>query len=641
MSDRYVLKRLLATGGMAEVYLGASRGEEGFEKPVALKRILPHLARDERFARMFLSEARLATHLHHQNVVSVLDVGRSADGLFIVMELINGWDVSEVLEAAAQQDRWFPPALSAYIAGQALAGLSHAYRKKVDGRPILSAHRDISPSNLLLSTEGEVKVADFGIAKLDALSSGTEAGMFKGKLSYAAPEALRGEPLTHAVDQFSLGVVLYEMVSGQLPFGNPDNLTAFIEAVQSQPARPLPGLDPAFQVLLDRMMAKAVGDRFLTPDALAAAIASYLASAGVPAGPRELTEFLGSLRLPLPIAERAEVPVGIESSSNIPGSSTGSATAEVLPSTVSPVADTEAWWLAPGGQKRAPEANARPIELLSDASSGGASGGLASGASVPSVAPPTGGLRLPPPSVKVRQEGGVGARLLPPTLAGRSSAPFESRDESVPAPVLGAAFEFDPDWVPQGPTMGADGRLEADGSERASTAVPPAPVGGRPLPAPIPADNGPLELARDLSRPAVDEEPSGSAPAYRDTPAEPVSQKGRWVMIVATLLALSAFAVLAIYTKRATLLPSLGIRAGPAATLYIDSDPPGATVRINGKDLGKTPMVQDNRFAEGEIDFQLLLQDYRPFAGKFRGGEDFQSTVKLTPLRRGAANPRP
>src|SRR5690349_9664502 len=173
---------------MAELFLGKTRGAGGFEKPVAIKRMLPHLARDPTLTRMFLAEARLATHLQHQNIASVYDVGSSAEGLFLVMELVEGWDLSVLLRHALHHGQRFPPHLVAFIGTQVLAGLVHAYRRLHEGRPVLTAHRDVSPSNILVSREGEVKVTDFGIARIEGVSVGSQPGTFKGKLPYSAPE---------------------------------------------------------------------------------------------------------------------------------------------------------------------------------------------------------------------------------------------------------------------------------------------------------------------------------------------------------------------------------------------------------------------------------------------------------------------
>ncbi|HEX8435765.1 serine/threonine-protein kinase, partial [Archangium sp.] len=246
--SRYRLVRPLATGGMAELFLGVARGAEGFEKPVAIKRVLPHLAREPAIAQMFLAEARLATHLQHQNIASVYDVGSGPEGLFLVMELVNGWDVGVLLRHAYRRDQHFPPHLVAFIGAQVLAGLVHAYRRMHAGRPVLTAHRDVSPSNLLISREGEVKVTDFGIARMEGVSVGTQPGTFKGKLPYSAPEVLQGEPATAASDQFALGVVLHELLSGRHPF-EPDEpadhpMALALAIIQQEPA-PLPESPPA------------------------------------------------------------------------------------------------------------------------------------------------------------------------------------------------------------------------------------------------------------------------------------------------------------------------------------------------------------------------------------------------------------
>src|SRR5258708_10666248 len=151
MRERYRLTRQFAQGGMAEVFLGMATGAEGCEKPVAIKRILPHLASDEKIARMFLSEARLATFLSHQNIVQVFDVGRGPDGLFIVMELVNGWDLGVVIDQAVRKKTPIPPGLAAFVVSQALAGLCHAYKQTHEGDTSPMAPRHVSASNILIS----------------------------------------------------------------------------------------------------------------------------------------------------------------------------------------------------------------------------------------------------------------------------------------------------------------------------------------------------------------------------------------------------------------------------------------------------------------------------------------------------------
>ncbi|MFL5356712.1 serine/threonine-protein kinase [Archangium sp.] len=192
--SRYRLVRPLATGGMAELFLGVVRGAEGFEKSVAIKRMLPHLAKDPSLARMFLAEAKLATHLQHQNIASVYDVGSGPEGLFLVMELVDGWDLGVLLRHAWRRGQRFPPHLVAFIGAQVLAGLIHAYRRQHNGRPVLTAHRDISPSNILVSREGEVKVTDFGIARLEGLSMGTSPAPSRASCPTPPPRPCAASP---------------------------------------------------------------------------------------------------------------------------------------------------------------------------------------------------------------------------------------------------------------------------------------------------------------------------------------------------------------------------------------------------------------------------------------------------------------
>ena len=298
------------------MYLGTMGGEEGFEKPVAIKRILPHLAQDDEMARMFLAEARLASYLSHQNIVQVFDIGRGPDGLFIVMELIDGWDLAMIVAQASENHLTLPPALSAFIASQVLTGLCHAYRQSYQGKPILVAHRDISPHNVLVSAEGEVKVADFGIARLHAFHP-TEPGLFKGKIAYSAPEVLQGQPATATSDQFSLGIVLHEMLTGRHPFGEFENPHAYAAAIVNGRAVDIPDAPRPLVEVVERAMAKAPPDRFESPEAFAKALAQFLASTGTATSTHEMADFLRSLPLP-PAPSR--LPIDLPGQSVGPGS---------------------------------------------------------------------------------------------------------------------------------------------------------------------------------------------------------------------------------------------------------------------------------------------------------------------------------
>jgi serine/threonine protein kinase len=206
---RYVLGELLGRGGMAEVFAGQSMGSHGFQKPCAIKRLLPELANDAVFVERLIGEAKLLVGMQHGNVVSVLDLARDGDDVFLVMEFMDGPSVRQLLKARGS--RGLPIGVATYIVQMAATGLEFAH-----GRPGGAViHADISPSNILLTTSGEVRVADFGIARRE----GNGAGVVEGKWAYMAPEQARGEALTPRSDVFALGVVLYELICGQHPLG--------------------------------------------------------------------------------------------------------------------------------------------------------------------------------------------------------------------------------------------------------------------------------------------------------------------------------------------------------------------------------------------------------------------------------------
>jgi serine/threonine protein kinase len=223
---RYVLGELLGRGGMAEVFAGHSLGSHGFQKPVAIKRLLPELANDHVFVERLIGEAKLLVGMQHGNIVSVLDLARDGDDVFLVMEFVDGPSLRQLLKARGQ--RGLPIGVATYIVQHAAQGLEFAHARP--GGAVI--HADISPSNLLLTTSGEVRVADFGIARRE----GGGAGIVEGKWAYMAPEQARGEPLTPRSDVFALGVVLYELIVGQHPLGK--QITA--EERDSAPVRVIP-----------------------------------------------------------------------------------------------------------------------------------------------------------------------------------------------------------------------------------------------------------------------------------------------------------------------------------------------------------------------------------------------------------------
>ena len=212
---KYLLLDRIAVGGMAEIFLARQTGVEGFEKTVVLKRIRPHLGDKKSFVRMFLNEAKLAAQLNHPNIIHIHDLGKVGDSYFIAMEYLFGRDMRRVLPKCEQQGIAFPIVYACKIASQVLEGLFYAHQKTdLQGRPLGIVHRDVTPENIFVSFDGGVKVLDFGIAKAANQVEMTRAGEIKGKLSYMSPEQCMGKPLDSRSDIFSLGVVLYEWVTG-------------------------------------------------------------------------------------------------------------------------------------------------------------------------------------------------------------------------------------------------------------------------------------------------------------------------------------------------------------------------------------------------------------------------------------------
>ncbi|MBI5549757.1 MAG: serine/threonine protein kinase [Deltaproteobacteria bacterium] len=212
---KYSLIDRIAVGGMAEIFLARQAGLEGFEKTIVIKRIRPHLSNQKSFVKMFLNEAKLAAQLNHPNIVQIYDLGKIADTYFIAMEYIFGRDMRRIIPKADAMGIPFPMVYALKIASSVCEGLFYAHQKTdIYGNPLNIVHRDITPENIFVSFDGTVKILDFGIAKAANQIEQTRAGEIKGKLSYMSPEQCMGKPLDHRSDIFSLGVVLYEWVTG-------------------------------------------------------------------------------------------------------------------------------------------------------------------------------------------------------------------------------------------------------------------------------------------------------------------------------------------------------------------------------------------------------------------------------------------
>ena len=263
---RYILLERIAIGGMAEIFRAKAPGLGGFEKILAIKRLHPRYSQDADFIEMLIDEARITVELSHSNIGQIFDLGKVEDHYFIAMEFIDGRDLYRVMKKLKDRGLAFPLDAAAYVAMEACAGLDYAHRKKDSrGRPLHIIHRDVSPQNFLLSYEGDVKLVDFGIAKAALRAYETESGIIKGKFYYMSPEQARGETLDHRTDIFSLGIVLYEALTGDLLYKDDDEVTLLSRVRRAEiepPSRLRPELPPELEAIVMKALARDREDRY-------------------------------------------------------------------------------------------------------------------------------------------------------------------------------------------------------------------------------------------------------------------------------------------------------------------------------------------------------------------------------------------
>ncbi len=265
--QKYKIIEKLDAGGMAEVYVAESEALRGFKKRVAIKRILPHLTKNQKFVQMFLDEAKLSLQLEHANIVHVFDLGKADATYFIVMEYIDGTNLKKIIESHRRGRRPMPIEQAIYVMREVCEGLAYAH-ESVDinsGEHLGIVHRDVSPPNILISKRGEIKLVDFGLAKATSQLEETDPGVVKGKFSYLSPEAASGLAIDARADVFSVGILLFELVTGQrLFYGENDYHT--VELVREANVPPItsinPDVPPEMERILGLALAKNPDDRY-------------------------------------------------------------------------------------------------------------------------------------------------------------------------------------------------------------------------------------------------------------------------------------------------------------------------------------------------------------------------------------------
>lgn len=299
--QKYRIIDKLDAGGMAEIYRAEAELVHGMKKKVAIKRILPHLTRNEKFVSMFLDEARLSLYLDHANIVHVFDIGRSGNTYFLVMEYVEGLNLRQLTQGLHRLGKPIAAEHSLFIMMEVCKGLGYAHdmTNPEDGRHLGIVHRDISPPNILISRNGEVKIVDFGLAKAASQVEQTDPGVVKGKFSYLSPEAARGEEVDHRADIFACGIILFELLTGRrLFYGETDFQT--VQLVREANIPSLSDINPAVPRDLDAIVRKALArapeQRFQHAYELQDALAHFLFERGLKVTSRDIAQLVRRVR---------------------------------------------------------------------------------------------------------------------------------------------------------------------------------------------------------------------------------------------------------------------------------------------------------------------------------------------------------
>ncbi|HUJ28348.1 MAG TPA: protein kinase [Myxococcales bacterium] len=289
---KYQLLERIAVGGMAEVFAAKAYGVEGFERLLAIKKILPTMGEDSEFISMFVDEARIAVQLSHANIVQVLELGKHEENLYIAMEYISGRDLRQLLERFRKRQQPMPVPQACLIVAEVCEALDYAHRKRdAQGRPLGIVHRDVSPQNVLVSFEGEVKLIDFGIAKAESRLQKTQAGILKGKFSYMSPEQVKGQPIDGRSDVFACGILLWELICGEKLFTG-DSDFAVLERVRNGVIAPLRNAPPELERIVMKALANEPNERYQTASELHDELMRFTLVGGMVYGHRQLAEWL-------------------------------------------------------------------------------------------------------------------------------------------------------------------------------------------------------------------------------------------------------------------------------------------------------------------------------------------------------------
>ncbi len=629
---RYQVINRIASGGMAEVFLAKAVGAMGFQRLVAVKLIHANFTRDDEFVKMFIDEARIAMHLHHRNIVQVFDLDKVGDTYFIAMEFVHGVNLYDLYERIASKNRWIEPPMALYLVAEISKGLHFAHtRTGADGRPLGIIHRDISPQNVLLSFEGEVKITDFGIATAAERLHQTAAGIVKGKYAYMAPERLKEEKVDARVDVFSVGVLLYELLVGENPFAGPSAVETIENVLGKKVPAPSERGAPVSRRLDDiclKALAKDPNERYASGQALADAVTEYAmelthARKDMAAGDTAVAQLLSEL-----FPERAKrTPTAADPKSiSLPGVEE-QRTAESLPPNGSSGLGSSG--LGSSGLLETQESlQQSDVEAaLSEESEDFDAPTVLKMTPVKGLpqrvqAVPSGVDTLPPTHDSGEDPSGLfDATAGDPTTPTELPPTYESADPTIEhAPVSG----YDDDAEdPFAQTLPSNSNINTIAPDE-----PPAPVVSRPMYSPPAQGPTPPYTPPSVSPPPTYSPPPTSGPLQESEqlvvplgsndlgPMPPQRRASKINLIAGGLLAIAAIVVIA-----ALLVVGPGETPMVEVPLAITTQPPGALVTVNGRVHPDPTPVIVNVIANQTLDIELQLNGFEKVTRQIKPAE--------------------
>jgi serine/threonine protein kinase len=659
---KYLLLERVNVGGMAEVFIAKAFGVEGFERILAIKKILPTMAEDDEFITMFIDEARISVQLNHANVVHIHELGKHDETYFIAMEYVPGRDLRTLQERYRRRKEIMPTAQAVFIASKMCEGLDYAHRKKdARGQDLQIIHRDVSPQNILISYEGEVKIIDFGIAKAANRSQKTQAGILKGKFGYMSPEQVRGMPIDRRSDIFAVGVILYEMLTGEKLFVGESDFSTLEKVRNAEVPMPRqfnPNIPAGLEKVLLKALAREPEDRYQWGSDLQEDLMRFLLAGDAIYSAKHLSAYMKDAFAEdiLREAEKMERYASISRPDQLESSGVTAQPAPRRPAPQPPAAPP-APTLPPG---RAPTAPAQPAAGYIPPPTAEELAELDGAGDKTQIVDSANGLS------GVAGSGGV---LFDDSATGKVGIPEEPSPAARPAGksgpkapvVIGAQGEEEP---PVGATMvGPAPDDEPPPPPRAQAARP------KPRPAPQPVQEEPAseesELPPEDEQQAADDYPEdeqhpedeqeatvGLRPGGRNKPAAPVKQpkaqgkgKGKVPARVDTgkpnklkpiLMGVAAVVLLSLAGVAAILLSG----PGKGAVMVSVEPSTGAQVQIDGQAVAPNSVVE---LPEGQHQVTASAPGFKPRQETVTvvAGQTPVVALKLEPLSKAAARNEP